>query len=243
MNSLRSRLATSITKFLGPPSAAEFSASLISKGNGKVAIDIGCGINTPLRFVPPSVFKIGIDVDARSVEEARRLGLHDAYLVTNIMTRSVDELKEELLQLSGGQPVDTVILFSVIEHLPKREGFDLLNLCESITSRYVIVETPNGFVPQGPEFGNPFQRHLSGWFPEDFSGLGYSVFGTGGTNVMRGYMGTPRINFPGIALFDLVILSRLLRTFRSPRFAFNLVAVKDVRGVPARYENRDHWHG
>jgi len=235
---LRSKIAEKVVKSGGPPSAAEIASRLIVRHNCEVAVDVGCGVNSPLALVGDSVLKVGVDVDENSIATARQARLHDAYLQTNIMECSTDELKRDLLALSGGRPIEVILLFSVIEHLPKQKGFDLLNLCESITSKFVIVETPNGFVPQGPEFGNPYQRHLSGWFPVDFKGLGYNVYGTGGTNIVRGYMGEPRINLPGIALFDLMVLSKLLRIINRPRFAFNLLAIKDVRGVPARYNAR-----
>ena len=86
---------------------------------------------------------------------------------------------------------------------------------------------------QGPEYGNEFQRHLSGWFTHDFEGLGYAVHGVLGTKVFRSYAGMLRYNFPGAASCD-VLLAGLLRIERNPHRAFSLLALKDVRGVPAR---------
>ena len=124
-------------------------------------------------------------------------------------------------------------LFDVIEHFPKRQGFELLERCERLTCKYIVVFTPNGFVEQGPEHGNEFQRHLSGWFIHDFEGLGYAVRGAIGAKVFRGYNGLVRYHFPGAAFCD-VLLAWLLRIERKPRRAFSLIAIKDVRGVPAR---------
>ena len=107
---------------------------------------------------------------------------------------------------------------------------------EAISERFIILETPCGFVPQGPEFGNPYQRHLSGWFPHDFEARGYTVTGSLGTRLMRGYMGEPKLPIPGMRTFDNVILSRLLNTKTNPQRAFNICAFKDKLGVPARYE-------
>ena len=89
-------------------------------------------------------------------------------------------------------------------------------------------------MPQGPEFGNEFQRHHSGWFIQEFEGRGYTVHGTTGTRHLRGYMAGPKYNFPGCLLCD-ELLTLLLRINRKPKHAFNLVAIKDVRGIPARY--------
>ena len=76
-------------------------------------------------------------------------------------------------------------------------------------------------------------RHMSGWFPHDFIGLGYKVYGAVGTKYLRGYAAGPKYNFPGWTMCDIV-LARLLRVHKYPKRAFGLVAIKDVRGVPAR---------
>ena len=59
------------------------------------------------------------------------------------------------------------------------------------------------------------------------------MHGTTGTRHLRGYMAA-RIQFPGCLLCD-ELLTLLLRINRKPKHAFNLVAIKDVRGVPARH--------
>ena len=85
------------------------------------------------------------------------------------------------------------------------------------------------------EFGNEYQRHCSGWFIHEFEGHGYTVHGTTGTRYLRGYMAGPRYGFPGCLLLDEA-LTLVLRINRKPKHAFNLLAVKDVRGVPARHK-------
>ena len=134
---------------------------------------------------------------------------------------------------NGRGQFDLVTMYGVIEHLPKRQGFELLERCEAITKHFLLLETPNGFVPQGPEFGNEHQRHLSGWFGHDFVGLGYDVFGTTGCKYFHGYAGEFDPYFPGVVAVDAV-LAWLLRAKKCYRHAFNLVAIKDVNGVPAR---------
>lgn len=240
---VRGRIARRLCERLGPPSAADIVARILAESDCRVAVDLGCGVHSPLSQAGPELYKVGIDVDPVSVEQARSMGLHDAYIVADIQAWSADRLRAELMKCTGGRPVDLVVAFSVVEHLNKADGWRLLEKCESITSKFVVVETPNGYVPQGPEFGNPYQRHLSGWFPWDFEGLGYSVYGTAGTRLIRGYMGIPRLRIPGIVLMDALIVSRLLMIPFRPKYAFNLLAVKDVRGVPARYPAREDWTG
>jgi len=142
---------------------------------------------------------------------------------------------EALLEQFGGRPFDLVTLFDVIEHFPKRQGFELLEKCERLTSKYILVQTPNGFMHQGPDHGNEFQRHHSGWFDHDFEGLAYTVYGTA-TKALRGSVDSPNfnlLNFPGAVKCDAV-LAWLLRVEKHHQRAFGLIAVKDVRGIPAR---------
>jgi hypothetical protein len=77
------------------------------------------------------------------------------------------------------------------------------------------------------------QRHRSGWFPQDLEGLGYQVHGTTGTKYLRGYTAGPKYDIKGTISVDYAI-SWFLRVNDHPSHAFNLVAIKDVRGVPAR---------
>src|SRR6185295_2148371 len=120
------------------------------------------------------------------------------------------ESAERLLSNFDGRKFDLVTLYDVIEHLPKKQGFDLLEKCEELSSKYVLLQTPNGFLEQGPEFGNEHQRHLSGWFPHDFEGLGYKVYGTTGTKYLRGYGAGPKRDFFGWGACD-ILLGGLLR--------------------------------
>jgi hypothetical protein len=170
-----------------------------------------------------------LDAFEGAVAEARRRDQHDDYVLADVLNTS----PETILERAGERPFDLVTFLDVIEHFPKRQGFELLERCERLTSKYIVVFTPNGFLEQGPEYGNVFQRHLSGWFPHDFEGLGYTVHGAIGAKVFRGYAGMLRYNFPGAASCD-VLLAWLLRIQRRPHRAFSLIAIKDVRGIPAR---------
>jgi Methyltransferase domain len=202
------------------PSATTYTGRIV--GDCIVAFDVGCGVSSPLTNWP-HLHTIGVDVSPESIEKARANGAHDEYRVADVLDDGLDVTPRP----------DLVALYGVIEHLPKRRGLELLERCEALTTKYVLLETPNGFIEQGPEFGNVAQRHLSGWFPHDFEGLGYEVFGSSGMKSMMGYAGSLRWNIPGMGLVN-ALLARAVRIEKRPRFAFNLVAIKDVRGVPPR---------
>jgi 2-polyprenyl-3-methyl-5-hydroxy-6-metoxy-1,4-benzoquinol methylase len=221
----------SLRNALRPRNVFDYTRALVDTGECKLALDIGCGNSSPLSALRPKISTIGVDAYPEAIEIARKKGLHDHYVVADILKEDPESILKQA-QISG--KCDIVSLYGVIEHVPKRQGYDLLERCERLTSKYIILETPHGFVEQGPEFGNEFQRHLSGWFIQDFEGLGYKVYGATGTHYLRGYMAGPKYSFPGCIMFD-EILTLLLRINAHPRHAFNLIAIKDVRGTPARH--------
>ena len=215
-------MANPLRQLLRPKSSADYTAQLVADGEIKTALDIGCGTSSHLNRLRPGVETTGLDAHADAIDLARERGVHDHYIQANILNDDIDE------------QFDLVTLYGLIEHLPKSDGLRLLDRVEKLSCKYILLETPHGFAPQGPEFGNEFQRHHSGWFIQEFEGRGYTVHGTTGTRHLRGYMAGPRYNFPGCLICD-ELLTLLLRINRKPKHAFNLVAIKDIRGVPARH--------
>jgi len=68
-------------------------------------------------------------------------------------------------------------MIDLIEHLEKKEGFELLKEAQRVARVQIIVMTPLGFFPQEYNVGDKdgwglagaeFQQHKSGWQPEDF---------------------------------------------------------------------------
>jgi SAM-dependent methyltransferase len=216
-------------KALGIPTAYDYIKTTLENSKCGLTLDVGCGGYSHLSRFRPQITTVGLDVFPEAIEKSKTNGSHDHYILGDILT----EPAEQLLSNVGGRKFDLVLLYDVIEHLPKGRGYELLEKCEQLTSKYVLLQTPNGFLEQGPEFGNEHQRHLSGWFSEDFEGLGYKVYGARGTKYLRGYAAGPKYSFPGWMTCDIV-LAGLLCIGKHKRHAFNLVAIKDVRGVPAR---------
>ena len=218
-----------IKKWLSLESAADITERIAVTNQCRTALDVGCGSESPFTRLRPGVTTVGIDTNESTLLRSKQSGAHDYYIEADILK---DDIRERLPAETGIGRVDIVGLIGVIEHLPKQLGYELLARCEEIADKFVVLETPNGFVPQGPEFGNEHQRHLSGWFIHDFEGLGYSVVGTTGTRYLRGQAAGLKYPYRGVGSID-VLLARALRADRNPRHAFNLFAYKDIRGVPA----------
>ena len=231
----RVNLATRLGQRFGTATTDHYLDGLIAQGGVSLALDIGCGHTSLLTRLRPRIKTAGLDIF--TIAAASELQAHDHYINADITDIPVAQIRDELQKTFGRPTVDLVTLFGVIEHFPKSTGLKLLDKIEQLTSRYIFIDTPNGFVPQGPEYGNPYQRHLSGWFPHEFEAYGYRVHGSLGTKYLRGYMGEPRMAWPGMRLFDNVVMSRLLMTGRFAQHAFSFSAIKDLHGVPARYES------
>lgn len=228
------RLAAFVRHCLYLPTSERLIRDLGAAGEIQAALDIGCGGRSHLTQLRPSVLTVGIDGHDLAIQASKRANAHDHYIVADVLK---DDIGQRLRDL-GHERFDLVTMIGVVEHVPKGVGFQLLDRCEELTSKYVVVETPNGFVPQGPEFGNPLHRHLSGWFVEDFVGRGYTVRGATGTKYLRGYNADAKWPIPHLIDVDLV-LARVLGARHFAQHAFNLVAMKDVRGVPARLDGAD----
>ena len=59
-------------------------------------------------------------------------------------------------------------------------------MMEKIAKNKVIIMTPNGFLPQGIYYNNPWQVHKSGWTVKEMKKRGYKVIGINGWKPLRG---------------------------------------------------------
>lgn len=93
----------------------------------------------------------------------------------------------EVVAIYGRRSFDVVLCTEVVEHLPKSDGLKLLQDLRSIARRCVVVTTPYGFMhhdpadcPGEPWAKNPYQKHLSGFLPEELEAIGYEGLLNGG---------------------------------------------------------------
>jgi hypothetical protein len=158
---------SALIQFLCPAPKRHLQTLILQHGL-RTGLDIGCGEGSPLTSLRGTEFKsTGIDIDAKSIEQARAKDLHDEYILGDFMTMKLE------------RAFDVVVLSHVIEHFDRGTGWRVLQRIEQISRHLVYVETPNGFLEQTDYDGNPFMRHLSGWFAHDFQSRGYTVYGSG----------------------------------------------------------------
>ena len=184
-------------------------------------LDVGCGFNSPVQCLSRRPKRlVGVDAFEPAIKESRSRGIHDQYYVMNIL---------DLSRHFEPRSFDCVLASDVIEHLTEPNASNLIEQMEVIAKAKVIIYTPNGFLPQGKEYDNPLQRHLSGWSAEQMKRMGYHVIGIEGLRFLRGEMA--RIKWwPHRFWLSVSLLSQLMVTTR-PRFAFRILCVKYVTDI------------
>lgn len=186
-------------------------------GNCQTILDVGCGKNSPLRYLPRRKYTVGIDGYAPDIEASKKNNFHDLYYIADI---------QAINQQFSPKSFDAVIALDVIEHLHKSAGKELLRTLETIARRRVIVLTPNGFIRQVGR-DNKLQEHLSGWSVADLKTRGYTVQGMYGWKPLRQEEASLRFR-PKIFWGLLSELTHHAYTRNQPEHAFSLMAWKDV---------------
>jgi len=133
-------------------------------------LDIGCGTGLLLeRF--EAVVVVGLEIH-------RPYLIHREFHSPHIIPIHADA--RHINKLFLPKTFTAVTLIDSIEHFSMAEGKEVLAMAEQIASNRVVVFTPRGFFPQEDVDhyhldGEFYQRHCSGWEPEDFLKIGYEV--------------------------------------------------------------------
>ena len=190
-------------------------------------MDIGCAKGEPMRFINRhrEFYTAGVDVFEPYMREARREGIHDAYVRSDI----------RMLPFKRGS-FDVVLCMEVLEHLERDEGVALLRVMEEIAVSQVIISTPVGSYRQEAYDSNPHQQHKHAWSPQEMRELGYQVRGIG----IRGLGGKsgiqsplPRVLHPFV---NITWVSAGPLAYFLPRMAGDMVCHKRLRGNDRPHE-------
>ena len=146
-------------------------------------LELGCGSNSPILHIGYGHKTDAIDIFQPYVEKHNKAGdYHKCW--------QGDILQTDLLF----KAYDAVVLFDVLEHLPREEveASDLFANMKDCARKKVIIFTPNGFIENDEVDGDPYQAHLSAWEPEDYSKRGYEVVGATGLRCLFGKGSLPK---------------------------------------------------
>lgn len=180
----------------------------------KTVLDVGCGVNSPLGKIPKTFYLEGVDLVSKN--EVSKF--HDKFVKKNIMN---------IYSIYKPNSFDAVVFLNCIEHLKRSDGKKMLEDLEKIAKKKIIISTPNGFLTQDPQPGNPYQEHISGWYVKDFKGKGYRVYGLRGFKALRGEFAL--VKYKPWYLWLLISYFTQFVLFYFPKHAFELMAVKSKR--------------
>lgn len=177
-------------------------------------LDLGCGYDSFIQYcnVP---YSVGVDLHEPYIEESKRKGIHNQYIKADISQLEFEP-----------KSFDAVIAIAVIEHMPKGDGFALIQNMEKWARKKIIITTPNGFIRHDAIHNNPRQVHISSWHTGELRELGFKVVGTFGWKPLRGYEGYPK--YKPAFLWEVISGITQYVTYYCPRLAFVLHARKDL---------------
>ena len=191
-------------------------------GNAPLNIlNVGCG-NGIFMSVLNSKRKhqvTGVDIFPPYLRQAKKTGVYN-----RLITQDINKLT------FPDKSFDIVICNHVIEHLKKNEGLKLLKCFEKIARKKIIVVTPVGFLEQDERDDNKHQRHLSSWFPHDFSKLGYKVIGQRLNIYYRNKLINKLSNRIGVFNNFFFLIHVIFQPFISRRYSlcYQLINIKEI---------------
>ena len=147
-----------------------FSAGVKELEGRSQLLEIGPGIRPLILLNPPTV-RILVEPSVQYCEVlARLMGPVENTIIINAYAMG-------FLKTLADNSIDSIVLSDVIEHLEKKDGYELLNELERVARNQIAIFTPLGFMPQhfdgaGDSWGfneMDLQTHRSGWLPLDFN--------------------------------------------------------------------------
>lgn len=192
----------------------------------ETVLDLGCGPSSPLQYCKNIKYSVGVETFKPYLEESRRRKVHSEYI-----EKKVEEV------YFPEKSFDAVIMIEVLEHLPAKTGYEMLEKAGNWAKKRVIISTPNGFLPQKALDGNLFQKHLSGWDIKTMEKLEFCCRGLSGFKFLRreaplegagdDFMASIKLQ-PRFFWFIVATLSQLI-THPFPKYAFEIFCVKKIK--------------
>jgi hypothetical protein len=131
-------------------------------------LDVACGLSLKSQYLKADV-RVGVDIYRPYLAKI------DAKVPFTTVVHDVRRLDEVFLEKS----FDLVLMLDIIEHLEKDESLALLETAARLAKVAVIIETPEGFVPQNIDIwghgGDEWQTHRCGWEKAELEAMGYQV--------------------------------------------------------------------
>lgn len=200
---------------------------LIDK-SAETLLDVGSGKGLPMEMLKTHMgFKktVGVDLFEPYIKEAKTKAIHDEYVLGDVRRMTFQD-----------KSFDVVISLQVLEHMPKKDAWKLLDKMERIAKKQVIVATPIGEMYHPAEDANPLQLHKSTFEPQDFQEHGYRVLKFGRKSILGEHGIVHKIKSPLIRklIFGLNHLATPLYFCVQPLSNYHVYAYKNMVNKPKR---------
>lgn len=180
-------------------------------------LELGCGSNSP-------ILQIGYGYKTDAID------IWEPYIIQHKNKGDYRHCwRADILKIPLLFKYDAVVILDVLEHLGKKdvEYIELFKRMRLAAKKRVIIFTPNGFIENDEVDGDPFQKHVSAWEPEDYKKHGYKVVGATGLRYFFGKASLPKYH-PYSVFAILGMLSKPL-IYHKPELAWHSYAVKEIK--------------
>jgi len=183
-------------------------------------LDLGCGYNSSIQYCDVS-FSVGVELFDPYLQKSKKKRIHNQYIKADI---SKLDFKPKSF--------DAIICLEVLEHLTKRNGYELIGKMEKWARKKIIITTPNGYIWQDGYDNNPLQIHKSSWSPGELKNFGFKLYGMNGWKKIRGCRGS--IKYKPTFLWARISDLTQKVTYYWPNLAFQLFAIKKINECEPR---------
>lgn len=187
-------------------------------------LDLGCsrGYLMKLLSANESWNITGVEINAKAAKLAQKTHIYK-YIYTN----SITKLPAKVVN----NKFDVVFSSQVVEHINKKEVLTAIKTWENLAIKKIVITTIVGFFNYEPlekhlDKKEPFQKHLSAWYPEDFKRLNYTVRGQG-IRFIYGTNGLIRKNTSLISFWSIIGLLCAPIPYFWPKFGTYMVCTKN----------------
>lgn len=126
-------------------------------------LDVACGLSLRSKHIPASL-RVGVDIYPEYFK----------HIESDVPYAVIKHDVRKLLDVVPEKSFDLVIALDIVEHLEKEEALQMIRDLEKIARKAVVIETPEGFIPQNLDIlghgGHEWQTHRSAWTEDDFPG-------------------------------------------------------------------------
>ena len=122
----------------------------------RTVLDVACGLSLKSRFLNCPIV-VGVDIHEPYL---RAIDYQKPHVVIKHDVRFLGDIMIE-------DSFDVVYAIDILEHVTKKESEKLIEDCKRIAKKAVIIETPNGYVPQNIDIqgfnADKYQTHRCHW--------------------------------------------------------------------------------